>query len=359
MDILTRLGDCRPSTVFVVPSILCPRQSRTLHGCHSTKACRPSKRVGIMVTRAVQTVEERLTGTSAPGSPAAFEKVKGKTVVITGSSQGIGRAVAMRFAREGYNVVVVARPSAYLEEAVQDLQKLSGRHSASLAVSCDITSTADVNRLAEVVCDTYDSVNVVVNNAGICMSGPLQDTSLEDFKQQMDVNFFGAVAISKAFMDALTRAAQDTGGATLAFVNSFGGRMPLRNMPAYTASKFALAGFVDSIRPELSDLGIQVAQIHPGVVRSDFIRRAQWRGQDAEESKARLEGMLYGQSGSMTVQTPEEVAEEVWQSVEQRRDEVFVGAFRAIYSGYRKTGANPFLLGPPSKHSASRAPRAL
>ncbi len=80
--------------------------------------------------------------------------------------QGIGRATAMRFAREGYNVVVVARPSSYLEEAVQELQKLAGRRCASLAVPCDITNTADVHRLVEVVCDTYDSVNVVINNAG-------------------------------------------------------------------------------------------------------------------------------------------------------------------------------------------------
>lgn len=69
----------------------------------------------------------------------------------------------------------------------------------------------------------------------------------------------------QGFLGALTQAAEDSGTATLAFVNSFGGRMPLRNMPAYTASKFALAGFVDSIRPELNDSGIQVAQIHPGL----------------------------------------------------------------------------------------------
>lgn len=354
MDILARLSDCRTTTISAVPTAPCPRQSRSVHGRHGSKARRPSKRAGCM---AALTVKERLPGASVPVRPAASEKVNGKTVVVTGSSQGIGRATAMRFAREGYNVVVVARPSSYLEEAVQELQKLAGRRCASLAVPCDITNTADVHRLVEVVCDTYDSVNVVINNAGICMSGPLQDTSIEDFKEQMDVNFFGAVAVSKAFVGPLAQAAQENGSATLAFVNSFGGRMPLRNMPAYTASKFALAGFVDSIRPELSDSGIQIAQIHPGVVRSDFIRRAQWRGQDAQQSKARLEGMLYGQSHSMIVQTPEEVAEEVWQSVVQHRDEVFVGAFKAIYAGYRKTGTNPFLLGPSSKHSASAAPR--
>lgn len=68
----------------------------------------------------------------------------------------------------------------------------------------------------------------------------------------------------QAFIASLMHAVEKRGSSTLAFVNSFGGKMPLRNMPAYTASKFALAGYVDSIRPELGDAGIRVVQIHPG-----------------------------------------------------------------------------------------------
>lgn len=89
----------------------------------------------------------------------------------------------------------------------------------------------------------------------------------QDYRDQMEVNFFGAVAMSKAFVPLLAATAARRPKAerpSLVMVNSFVGRMPANNMPAYTASKFALCGFTDSIRREVQDLGIHVAQVHPG-----------------------------------------------------------------------------------------------
>lgn len=124
------------------------------------------------------------------------------------------------------------------------------------------------------------------------MTGALADTTVSDFVDQMNVNFMGAVTMTKGasdvtaetaspctrmpgdwmsvrafvgFQAALEKAAkQPNGKPVVVNVNSFGGRIPLRSMSAYSASKFALAGFTDCIRPELADLGIHVAQVHPG-----------------------------------------------------------------------------------------------
>jgi len=133
----------------------------------------------------------------------------------------------------------------------------------------------------------------------VCLNGTLENTAISDFVEQMNVNFLGAVTVTKGkqdgvlhltliaiilvwngsvlefslvgficimagFQPALMAAAARKQNAVLVNVNSFGGRIPLRNMAAYTASKFALAGFTDAIRPEFADLGIHVAQVHPG-----------------------------------------------------------------------------------------------
>lgn len=152
-----------------------------------------------------------------------------------------------------------------------------------------------------------------VCNAGVCMTGRLEHCSVQDYKDQMDVNYFGAVQMTKAFLPALKLSGRQdrkpalvfvsrnggqgqgavgqspTAAAPVTQVNSFGGRLALANMSAYTASKFALAGFADSIRGELAQDGIHVAQVQPGVIKSNFMERAQWRGPGGDSGRKNLE----------------------------------------------------------------------
>lgn len=246
---------------------------------------------------------------------------------------------ALLFARRGYNVVVAARQPERLDAVAAEVTALAGasRPHAALAVPTDITDAASVSSLAEAVVARYESVDVLVNNAGVCCSGPFADTTLDDWHAQMSVNCLGAVAVTKAFQPAIERSK-----GVICMVNSFGGVMPLKNMTAYTASKYALAGFADALRYEMSGKGVHVAQVHPGVIASDFLERAQFRGDEGEAARERMDQMLSnGMPG--VVQKPEEIADAVWTAVDGRKNEVIVGAvFNAAVAGYRLTGANPF-----------------
>ncbi|KAK9835233.1 hypothetical protein WJX81_007664 [Elliptochloris bilobata] len=293
--------------------------------------------------------------TSAPSAPPRYStqppaggsKYGGKTVVITGGSQGIGRAGAQRFSREGFNVVIAARNPALVEAAAEELAaapSARGRAGASLGVPTDITDEADVARLVERVAGTYSSVDVVVNCAGVCVTGSLSETPLAVFREQLDVNFLGAVAVTQGFQPALVAAAQRGAKPVLANVNSFVGKIPARQMPAYTASKFALAGWTDSIRPELADLGIHVAQIYPGVVRSNFLERAGFLGEGGPARRKQMEEMLSSGGGGI-VQTPEQVGDAIWNAVAQRKDEVSVGLpFQLLGAMYKTFNINPLSM---------------
>lgn len=119
--------------------------------------------------------------------------------------------------------------------------------------------------------------------------------------------------------------------------------MPLKNMTAYSASKYALAGFADALRYELKESDVHVAQVHPGVINSNFMERAQFVGDDADAARNRLEQTL---KGGGVVQKPEDIADAVWSAVDCKKDEIVVGlVFQALVNSYRLTGLNPFGLG--------------
>ncbi|CAG9464651.1 unnamed protein product [Pedinophyceae sp. YPF-701] len=280
------------------------------------------------------------------------KKVSGPTIIVSGGSQGTGLALAKIYAKKGYNVVLAARNEEVLQEAKGAvLRELpAGTTDAEdrvAAVPCDITSPSQVKALAQEVALRFEEVTVLANVAGVCMSGSFEDHSLEDFQSQMDVNFMGAVAVTQAFLPRLRETAKRKGRAHIAVVNSFGGRIPLRNMSAYTASKYALAGWTDVLRAELEGSGIKVTQVQPGVIKSAFMSRAQFRGADGAKAQQSMAQMLENGVPGFT-QTPEEVARDVQYGIENCKDEVVVGGvFKAILKSYRLTGANPFAIAPP------------
>jgi len=281
------------------------------------------------------------------------------TAIITGGSQGSGFALAKLLLSKNYNVCIAARrpdvlqaSESRLREAIveQKLEPDLGSAAARiLAVPTDITNPADVANLRQQVLDKYDenSVNLLANVAGVCLTGPFGATKIEDFRAQLDVNFLGAVQVTHAFLPALERNSRTSSAqrTTIAVVNSSGGRLPLNNMTAYTASKFALAGWADALRYEMAKENIHVCQIQPGVINSDFLERAQFVGEQATVARSNLEKIL----ASGMAQTPEEVAEAVWQGVASGKEEVVVGAaFQAAITAYKWTGLNVFGVDAPS-----------
>jgi len=267
-------------------------------------------------------------------------KVAGRTAVITGSSQGCGRAVAVALAKRGWNVVLTARQEDRLAQAVAEVRvgSVSERDSSVLGVPCDITDSNDVDRLLAAVSAHFHNVDLLVNNAGICQTASIEQTSEHDYERIMQTNFMGAVRVTKAFLPLLKASR-----GTIVNVNSFGGLIPLRGMSAYTSSKFALAGWSEAIRTELQPSGVHVAQVHPGVINSDWLDRAVFEKENGAES------MRKTLKSAPFVQSPEEIAEAVIEATDKKRTEIVVGkVFQAAVAAYRLTGANPFAAQDPN-----------
>lgn len=248
------------------------------------------------------------------------------TVLITGASQGSGRATALKFARQGYDVVLAARQEDRLKAVAEEVRGL-GR--STLAIPTDVGQPEQVADLVQLALDRFDTIDVLVNNAGICLTGSMAATTLTDWQQIMNTNFWGCVYTIQALLPHFL----SNRGGSIVNVGSFGGKMPLSNMTAYCASKYALTGLTDTLRLELAPQGIHVAAVHPGVINSNFLERAQFRGseQEVERYRQQLEVAI----NSPFTNQPEEIAEAVWQAVAQKRTEIVVGMAAIATEAYR------------------------
>lgn len=120
------------------------------------------------------------------------------TVLITGASEGIGKATALLFSRQGYDLVIAARSADHLEAVAQELQSL-GR-AAPLTVTCDVTDASQVHTLVQKVLEHYGYIDVLINNAGIFASGPVEQFSLNDWHQIIDTNLWGYIHTINALL---------------------------------------------------------------------------------------------------------------------------------------------------------------
>ncbi len=240
------------------------------------------------------------------------------TVLITGASQGSGKATALLFARNGYDVALTARQPERLEAVAAQIRALGRR---AIAIPTDVGDPEQVQALVAKTLESFGQVDVLVNNAGICLSGAIEQTSLADWHQIMDTNFWGYVHTVQALLPHFLE--RKTGA--IANVGSFGGKMPLPQMTAYCASKYAVTGFTDALRLELVPQGIHVCAIHPGVINSDFLERAQFRGTTQQVSDT-MQQQMQSTLQAAWVSQPEDIAQAIWDAVRHQKAEVVVGA---------------------------------
>lgn len=185
----------------------------------------------------------------------------GKVVVVTGASMGIGEAIAEAFANEGAHLVLAARSADLLQDVAA---RLAGRGGRILTVTADVTSQTDMNRLVEQAVALTGRVDVLVNNAGIGVNGPVESLDLGALQRCFDVNLFGAVRAIQAFVPALT------GGGTIVQISSVLGKFAVPYSSGYAASKHALGAISDALRVELVPRSIQVLSVYPGSTESNF-----------------------------------------------------------------------------------------
>lgn len=181
-----------------------------------------------------------------------------KTIVITGASSGIGKAAAKHFAAEGWQVAATMRkPENETELTDIDQVKL---------YQLDVTDQASIDKAAAQILSDYETVDIVLNNAGYGLAGPFEAATPEQIRRQFDTNVFGLMEVTRAFLPHFR--ANKAG--LFMNVSSIGGRVTFPFVSLYHSTKWAVEGFTESLAYELGELGIQVKLIEPGGVTTDF-----------------------------------------------------------------------------------------
>ncbi len=187
-----------------------------------------------------------------------------KVVVITGASSGIGKALAEKYASEGWDLVLAARR----EDRLKELEEKFGQ-SRALAVKTDVTVESDCRELIEKGIRRFGRIDVLINNAGISMRALFHNTELSVLRQVMDVNYWGTVYCTKFALPHLL----ETKG-SLVGVISIGGYLGLPGRSGYSAAKFAVRGFLQTIRTENLKNGLHVLIAAPGFTASEIRKNA-------------------------------------------------------------------------------------
>ena len=181
--------------------------------------------------------------------------IKGTTVLVTGATSGIGRETARAFSRAGAQVILAGRRKERLREIVEEIEQNGGE---AFAVPTDVSDPVQVTTLIEQAVSRFGKVDTLINNAGVGMAASFAEQSIEDFRQVMEVNFWGTVYTCQEVVPLMQ--AQATGGVIIN-ISSILGKRGVPFSTAYCASKFALAGFSESLRTEVKSKGIEVSTI--------------------------------------------------------------------------------------------------
>jgi NAD(P)-dependent dehydrogenase (short-subunit alcohol dehydrogenase family) len=249
-----------------------------------------------------------MTASNARSSAAAPQ-----VVLITGATAGIGRTTALHLARAGYRVIATGR-------RVAELEALRAEAPAIMTTTLDVTSAdsiaaavAEVDRLT-----VGHGVDVLVNNAGFGLLGPLTEISDAELRRQYDTNVFGLMAVTRAFVPAM----RARGRGRIVNVSSMGGKLTIPFMGAYNSTKYALESLSDALRLELAAFGVDVVLIEPGAIHTNFGDTAiapigQFAASPyaaalarAERLRARMESTAVG---------PEVVARAIHKAISRRR----------------------------------------
>ena len=198
----------------------------------------------------------------------------GKVAVITGGSRGLGLVLARELAGKGARLVICARDAAELERARAEL---AGRGADVLAVSCDVSDPPQAADLIAQAIARFGGIDVLVNNAGIIQVGPLQSMGLHDFREAMEINYFGMVQTTLAALPHLPR------GSRIVNICSIGGAVAVPHLLPYVGSKFAAVGFSEGLGIEAARDGIRVTTVLPFVMRTGSHWNAVFKGRREEE----------------------------------------------------------------------------
>jgi NAD(P)-dependent dehydrogenase (short-subunit alcohol dehydrogenase family)/pimeloyl-ACP methyl ester carboxylesterase len=280
---------------------------RTLPAKHWVPRTRPDQ-LASWITDFVQANEDGVPAHDKPATGRYAHRFGGQLVLVTGAGSGIGRATAYAFAEAGARLVAVDL-DAEAAARTAEMARLIGSP-ASWAETVDVSDEQAMEKLAEKVATEYGVVDVLVNNAGIGLSGSFFDTTAEDWRKVLDVNLWGVIHGCRLFGKQMAERGQ---GGHIVNTASAAAYQPSKALPAYSTSKAAVLMLSECLRAELAGRGIGVSAICPGFVNTNITSTARFAGVDATEEKRRQKrtARLYG----LRNYPPEKVADAILRAV--------------------------------------------
>ena len=213
------------------------------------------------------------------------KRFKNQVVWITGGGSGIGRALAVEFAKEGATVAVSGRREDRLQETVQEVEAKGGK---AIAVRCDVTDEASVAEAVGKVVRSLGGLDVAVANAGFSVAGRIEKLSAADWRRQLDVNVIGTAMTARY---ALPHLRERRG--RIALIGSVASMLSTPGMGAYSASKYAVRAIGQALAAELHGSGVSCTTVHPGYVESEIAQVDNQGRFDSEREDRRPKNLMW------------------------------------------------------------------
>lgn len=242
----------------------------------------------------------------------------GRVVAITGAGSGIGRALALDLAARGSILALSDVDSQGLRATVIEAEATGA---TVRGTTVDVANRVAVDEWATSIRDEHGRVNMIVNNAGVALSSTVESMTHDDFRWLMDINFWGVVHGTKAFLPHLKAA----GEGHVVNLSSVFGLVSIPSQSAYNASKFAVRGFTDALRMELEidDCGVSATTVHPGGIKTNIARNARSDGSAAGVGLGNDEAEAFD---AIARTSAEDAASQILRAVEKNKRRVLVGA---------------------------------
>ncbi|KRE78280.1 SDR family NAD(P)-dependent oxidoreductase [Arthrobacter sp. Soil763] len=197
-------------------------------------------------------------------------QLAGTIAIVTGASSGIGAATARSLARHGASVAVVARRKDRLDTLVSDIEAAGG---TALAIEADITDRAQAEQAVATVADHFGRLDILINNAGLMLLGPIVGADVEEWERMIAVNQNGLLYMTNAALPHLLKAAKDElrEVADIVNISSIAGRQAWANYGVYNMTKFGVNGFTEALRQEVTKKHVRVGVLEPGAVDTELV----------------------------------------------------------------------------------------
>ncbi|MBA4210411.1 MAG: acetoin dehydrogenase [Parvibaculum sp.] len=241
--------------------------------------------------------------------------IKGKLAIVTGAASGIGRATAIELAKRGARLAISDLDRTGLAETAQRIEALGGKAATYLL---DVADRDAVYAFAQDIESVHGGADIVINNAGVAQIARVEELTYEDFEWVMNIDFWGMVYGTKAFLPQL----QAKGAGHIVNVSSLFGLVAVPSQAAYNSAKFAIRGFTEALRHEMKGTDIAVSCVHPGGIKTNIVRNARF----LQSTQATVREEAASGFDRLARTTPERAGEVIVRGIEKNKPRILIGA---------------------------------